>query len=313
MEGVWRLLHFANAGREFHPQHTFFNGQCFNWFQFDSTFASVFQSHLLEIKPDPQGLLYRLTPDTDQFEPCLRSYFQLDVSISDLYTTWAAIDPSLKPAIDAKSGMRILRQDPWECTISFLCSQNNNIKRITSLLDSLRSHFGVLITHKHGKNWYSFPTLAALKQATLTELRSIGLGYRAEYVQKICLEIEEKGGEMWLKNLRGASNISLNLQKLTGIGPKVADCIALFALDEKSRVPIDVHMWRVAKTMFHRELRGFTNVNKENYGVVNGLFREKYGEYAGWAHSLLYSMEISSPVSKRKRTESAVGKRLKQK
>lgn len=305
MEQTWRLLCFANAAKEFHPSHTFFNGQCFNWVQVESVYISVFQQRLLEVQTDPKGLLYRLTPDSDDLEEALRSYLQLDVSMQSLFTQWIQADSNLQSAAHAKQGMRVLRQDPWECTISFICSQNNNIKRITKMLDSLRARFGQLIAHKYERDWFAFPSLTHLSQASLSDLKGLGLGYRAEYVQKTCGQVRAKGGEEWLKGLRGQSHASSELMELAGVGPKVADCIALFALDARARVPIDVHMWRVAKGLFSGELKSYGNLNKESYELANRLFRERYGEYAGWAHSyllhrLLYSEAISPPV-KRKR------------
>ena len=282
---TWRLLSFANAAKEFHPAHTFFNGQCFNWVHVESVYVSVFQQKLLEVQPDSKGLLYRITPNEDNAEEALRSYFQLDVSMNSLFSEWCQADSSLQPAANAKQGMRVLRQDPWECTISFICSQNNNIKRITKMLESLRTRFGQLITHKYERDWFTFPTLAQLSQATLADLRGLGLGYRAEYVQKTCTQVRGKGGEAWLQALRSNNSPSAHLMELAGVGPKVADCIALFALDARARVPIDVHMWRVAKGLFRQELRSYGSLNRESYELTNGLFREKYGEYAGWAHS----------------------------
>lgn len=304
MEQTWKLLGFANATKEFHPAHTFFNGQCFNWVQVESVYVSVFQHRLLEVQTHPKGLQYRLTPDTDDLEAALTAYLQLDVSMQSLFTQWIQADSNLQPATNAKQGMRVLRQDPWECTISFICSQNNNIKRITKMLDSLRTRFGQLIAHKYERDWFTFPSLAHLSQASLADLKGLGLGYRAEYVYKTCNQVRAKGGEDWLNGLRGQSSASSELMELAGVGPKVADCIALFALDARARVPIDVHMWRVAKGLFPQELGSYANLNRESYELTNRLFRERYGEYAGWAHSylsyrLLYSEAISPPVKRK--------------
>lgn len=101
-------------------------------------------------------------------------------------------------------GIRCLRQDPWECTLSFICSQNNNIKRITSLVKSIRHYYGTKICTEGGDDIYAFPSFESFSEkVTEQSLRSLGFGYRAPYIVKSTQFIKEKGGEVWLNEMRG--------------------------------------------------------------------------------------------------------------
>jgi len=134
-------------------------------------------------------------------------YLNSKVSVADLYTDWSKRDPKyFEPIAKPLIGMRCLRQDPWECTISFICSQNNNIKRITQLVTAIRNNFGQPIPTSTAEvtGLYSFPTLTAFKAgASDQKLRELGFGYRAPYIVESLKTIERNGGETWIRGLRG--------------------------------------------------------------------------------------------------------------
>jgi N-glycosylase/DNA lyase len=164
-------------------------------------------------------------------------------------------------------GIRVVRQDPWECICSFIFSSNNNIKRIHKGLQGLRQKYGkylcsVIPSTKIDNSWevshspglkgskeeaiggyfdlYEFPTIDALRQVSEQEFRDMGMGYRAKFLQETIHTICEKGGHAWLDSLRhmGTQQVQDELIKLSGIGLKVADCIALFSLDQSSAIPV---------------------------------------------------------------------------
>ena len=117
-------------------------------------------------------------------ETILRNYFQLDVNLSDLYLTWAKADPNFDKISKHFEGIRILRQEPVECLFAFICSSNNNIARITSMVEKLALHYGEKIAEVDGIPYHSFPAVSALAAAGVEEkLRSLGFGYRAKYIQ----------------------------------------------------------------------------------------------------------------------------------
>ena len=132
-----------------------------------------------------------------------------NANVEELYKTWSERDPKFFGKVASPLvGIRCLRQDQWECTLSFICSQNNNIKRITSLVKAIRNNFGQRICSAQvfdkPEDIYAFPSFEAFKsKATEAKLRQLGFGYRAPYIVKSTKLIADKGGETWLAGLRG--------------------------------------------------------------------------------------------------------------
>ena len=152
-------------------------------------------------------------------------------------------------------GARLLRQPPAECLFAFICSSNNNVKRIAGMVDRLCSAYGTpLGTDAWGGVHYTFPTLQALAQADEDKLRALGFGYRAKFITQSASRLAElsptDGGNGWLAALRGKEVTSQQavqqLCTLPGVGPKVAACVALFSLDKHDCIPVDTHVWQFA-------------------------------------------------------------------
>ncbi|KAJ4790320.1 N-glycosylase/DNA lyase [Rhynchospora pubera] len=189
-----------------------------------------------------------------------------------------------------------MRQDPVECVFQFLCSSNNNIKRIekmVSVLESYGSHLG----SAGGFEFYQFPSIERLASIAETELRQAGFGYRAKYVVGTAKALQGKpgGGEKWLSSLRQMELGAVidALCTLPGVGPKVAACIALFSLDQHHAVPVDTHVWKIATRYLMPELGGMSLTPKLCNRVAEA-FVAKYGKYAGWAQNVLFIGELSS-------------------
>ena len=125
-------------------------------------------------------------------------------------------------------------------------------------------------------------------------LRMLGFGYRAAYISKTAKQIMAAGGKEYLFSLRSLpyDNAKKELLKLTGIGPKVADCILLMSLDKPSAIPIDTHMFQIAAQKYLPHLRERKTVTDKVYEEISEHFRSLYGDYAGWAHSVLFSADL---------------------
>ncbi|KRY60696.1 Spectrin alpha chain [Trichinella britovi] len=179
---------------------------------------------------------------------CLRDYFQLGTPIADMHSHWSAMDPRFAEAHRRHPGVRVLRQDPFECLIAFICSSNNNIPRITSMINRLCERFGErIVVGRH--SYYDFPTAEALSAMHAEgSLRRLGFGYRARFVVEASRIVQDRGRD-WLQSLRHCSYevASGQLQRLPGVGQKVADCVCLMALDKTDAVPVDTHVWRLTR------------------------------------------------------------------
>ena len=242
----------------------------------------------------------------------LHDYFQLSVNLESLYTRWGErSDKKFRSIAKALPGMRVVRQDPVECLFSFICSSCNNIPRITQMLDFLRSKYGDLLWKDKtaGVECYSFPTIETLANIPLTynpktnkpeamPLRETGhsFGYRAESIVHTAQSLNgmtEPAGKDFLHGLRDCDHAAVRreLLKFRGVGPKVADCVALFSLDQTSCVPVDTHVWQIACRDFDPTLKDVT-CTPGRHERVNNLFVDCFGDHAGWAHSVLFAAEL---------------------
>ncbi|KAJ8605146.1 hypothetical protein CTAYLR_000486 [Chrysophaeum taylorii] len=220
----------------------------------------------------------------------LREYFQVSETLEPLYARWAGCDPRMAEVAAAIEGARVIRQDPVECLTAFICSSNNNIPRITLMLRRLRERFGTRLC----EGVHAFPTLEALAAANEADLRDLGFGYRAPYVVATARLALEKGGRDYLLGLRGQPRLDVQtrLLEFKGVGRKVADCVALFSLDIADAIPVDTHVWRLARRDFDPTLQDVRSLTPAVYERVGDLFRDRFGDRAGWAHSLLFAAEL---------------------
>ncbi|KAI7869961.1 OGG1 protein type 2e [Spinellus fusiger] len=224
----------------------------------------------------------------------LRDYFQLDtVSLASCYQQWSEADPHFHKIMAIK-GIRMLRQDPWECLVGFICSSANNITRITRMVKALRIHYGPKIATIDGRDYHGFPSISALAQPNVEkELRTLGFGYRAKYIVNTATKMmtdHPEAPEAWLKGLRKVpySEAKLALLSMPGVGPKVADCVCLSSLDHAKAIPVDTHVWQIAlrdygfKTKHPRT----KTLTAKLYDQIGDHFRGLFGDYSGWAQSV---------------------------
>ncbi|KAJ1975464.1 8-oxoguanine glycosylase ogg1, partial [Dimargaris verticillata] len=247
----------------------------------------------------------------------LTDYFQTHVNLHDNYQRWSALDTNFRAKALCFPGVRVLAQDPWENLVSFICSANNHIKRITSMVDQLATHFGQHVADYGGYAFYCFPTVSELAHPNLeAQLRQLGFGYRAKYIHQTVQHLQLKHGKQatrWLQSLRQApySEARAELLQLAGIGPKVADCICLMSLDKPEAIPVDTHVWQIARRDYafrhshvgtrksYKDKGGFSDrpktLSKGEYEAVGDHFRKTFGAYAGWAHSAIAHSALPSP------------------
>eukprot|EP00047_Mylnosiga_fluctuans_P018930 m.76585 g.76585 ORF g.76585 m.76585 type:complete len:385 (-) comp7880_c0_seq3:233-1387(-) len=284
-------LSLGAGARSLRPEIALANGQSFSWAAHGDTWRAVIDGVLVAVRQLPDDTHVRaLSPCTFDLAARMRDYFQLGADLESLYAEWSRGHKRMEAIGRAIPGMRVLRQDPVECLFSFICSSNNNIPRIQSLVDKLRQHYGVLVADGH----HAFPTLEALQRADEGRLRELGFGYRAAFIVKAAQQLADLGGAQWLSGLRLADRETTQtaLMQLHGVGQKVADCVALFCLDKHDVVPVDTHVLQIARRDFPRECGPCTKMNKQVYSTIGDTFRSRFGTHAGWAHSLMFTAEL---------------------
>lgn len=220
------------------------SGQCFRIYKIkDSPNIGVYEvmsaRMCLRIIHDKSQREYHFVCEEDEFHNYWENYFDLQTDYSQFYDKIRKEDAGFVcVSAEYGYGIRILRQDYWETIVSFLISQNNNIPKIKKSIEALCEKFGQPI-NRYGILRYTFPTKDELQNATIEELQSCGLGYRAEYVYNVI----HLPAEALTPDYE-------SLQKIAGIGPKVASCIMLYGAHDMSQFPIDTWMEKVLNSIY---------------------------------------------------------------
>jgi N-glycosylase/DNA lyase len=213
--------------------------------------SCALKGRILTLRQDSSSLHYRAIfpsppPAIDDTPELLRDYFNLSIDLSALYKTWSSRDANFCKKAAAFAGVRILRQDPWENVVSFICSSNNNISRISQMVQNLCLTWGPRLGElpEDGTVYHDFPKPEALVQPGVEQkLRELGFGYRAKYIAAAAKMVVEQHPPGWLEGLRDVpyKEAHEKLLLLPGVGPKVADCVCLMSLDKMGAVPVDTH------------------------------------------------------------------------
>ncbi|GLA01900.1 8-oxoguanine glycosylase ogg1 [Aspergillus niger] len=306
-------------------------GQSFRWHNVPDTdeWRCVLHGRLLSLKQDPTHLYYRTyrtyrttqSPkpkinDDDTTLSLLTHYFNLSANLTSLYTEWSAQDPNFRKKAPQFTGIRILRQDAWEALISFICSSNNNIARISQMVEKLCLNYGPFIASINGRAYHGFPAPDALTAHDVEgKLRGLGFGYRAKYIYQTAVMVAKERESGWLDSLcnpecpawgveaapagemkpegrEGYREAHEKLLELQGVGPKVADCVCLMGLGWGEAVPVDTHVWQIAQRDYKFGKGGNKSLTKVTYDAVGNHFRKLWGKEAGWAHSVLFTADL---------------------
>ncbi|RHZ65968.1 8-oxoguanine glycosylase OGG1 [Aspergillus thermomutatus] len=330
-------------------------GQSFRWHNVPESdeWRCVLHGRLLSLKQDPQYLYYRThrspisssTKDPliklssssplrvesnrqvtqngssddshdDETLKLLKHYLNLSSNLTGLYTQWSSQDPNFKKKAPQFTGIRILRQDAWEALVSFICSSNNNIARISQMVEKLCVNYGPLVATVGDRTYHDFPAPEALTADDVeSRLRSLGFGYRAKYIHQTALIVVKEREQGWLDSLRNPESPVLGVEPvsggemrpegregyryaheqllgLQGVGPKVADCVCLMGLGWGEAVPVDTHVWQIAQRDYKFGRGAHKSLTKATYDAVGNHFRKLWGKEAGWAHSVLFTADL---------------------
>ncbi|XP_059222967.1 N-glycosylase/DNA lyase isoform X1 [Stomoxys calcitrans] len=288
---------------------TLLGGQSFRWEKLQITdnenlWKGVACNAYWELKQDTKNLHYKVYSeplstkhDNVFYENLLKRYFRLDFNLNKNVTQWRKSHPHFHEISGNLKAVRVLDQEPLENILSFICSQNNNIKRISTMINWLCSNYGNKIGNFHSKDEYSFPTLESLikhQNELESRLRSAKFGYRAKFIAQSVMKINEFGGYDWFEKLRTLpyNEARIELAKVPGIGFKVADCICLMSLNHLESVPIDTHIFKIAQSVYMPQLRAVKAVTPKIYEEIAEKFRQIYGAYAGWTQAVLFCSEL---------------------
>lgn len=261
-------------------------GQCFRWNkENDDSYTGIWRNNVVNVKKGNGNIIFTGVSSSDNFEEEINKYFDMNRDYEEIKEKLSKIDENMKTSIEYGKGIRILNQELWETIISFIISANNNIPRIKGIIERLSKNYGKKIEW-NGKEYYTFPTPEELKNVTVEEYRSLGLGFRDIRLYETTKMILDK--EVDLEKLQNNPNtieVREKLLSLSGVGPKVADCILLFSTLKRFEVfPIDVWVRRVMNDLYIKN----EDENKVSKKQIENLAKEKFGNLAGLAQQYLF-------------------------
>ena len=270
---------------EFNLPGTLDGGQAFRWHRLedDDGYRGVVGRSVLEVRAAPNGLAVTVvsgqqpSPGTT-YGDVIGRYLGLDDDLEALRAKYAT-DPGLGPAMSGYLGLRLLRQDPWECLCGFICSATSNIPRIKLNMGALAATLGERVGT--GPDDYAFPGPKAVAAAGEQSARDLGWGFRARYLEGAAVAVAS--GALVLESLLDASYEEARdaLVALDGVGPKIADCVLAFSLSKGEAFPVDRWVRRAMEEWY-----GATE--KMTNDEIGRMARERFGEDAAYANQYLF-------------------------
>lgn len=228
---------------------TLLSGQTFRWKRISE---DLFDGVILNKR-------YILNSKLETEDPILLDYFDQDRDYESLRGIIREAHPNLKKAVELSGPLFILRQEPWQVIFSFITSQNNNIKRISNLIENISNLYG----KKIDKERSAFPTITELKDVSEERFKDLSFGFRAKYLRSAI--------DYFLDH--DIKNPSYDdLLKIKGIGDKVASCIYLYGYAHHEYFPIDVHIKRALNN-------DFLGLNVPALKQASGLAQQYIFEY----------------------------------
>jgi len=200
-------------------------------------------------------------------------------------------DKIVRNAVKKYLGLRILKQDPFQCLISFIISSNSNIQRIKTSLENISKKFGTKIKFEN-QEFFLFPKPRKLSKASINEIRSCGVGYRAKFIKDAASMIFSK--EIDFESLKKSKYFETkkSICSIPGVGNKVADCVMLFSLNKLEAFPLDRWMIRILEKYYLNEFHLETKtITEKQYDILHEKIVNHFGPYAGYAQQFLFKME----------------------
>ncbi|NYT07600.1 MAG: 8-oxoguanine DNA glycosylase [Methanomicrobiales archaeon] len=260
--------------RPFSLDHTLSCGQVFRWERQGAWWQGIVGNDLIRVRQEGDILMYE-----SGNEETIRSYFQLDLDLDRILQSIDR-DPVIHGAIGHCRGLRIVRQDPWECLASYICATYANIPGIIKKIQLLCESFGEPFDTEYG-TCYRFPSAEAIASSDLCDIRDCRLGYRSEYLCETARRITDDPA--WAGRIAALScgEARTELMAFRGVGPKVADCVLLFAFARYEVFPVDVWISRIMHGCYGLPI-------PSAYQRIAAEGRAIFGDYAGYAQEYLF-------------------------
>ena len=271
----------ARRGRAVNVGDTVNSGQVFLWRRDGRTWYGIDGRRILRVGPSG-NVRWHGGPGTDFF----RDGDDIDGIIGSV-----SRDRVVRGAVGQYPGLRVVRQDPFQCLVSFVVSSNSSIQRIQDGLERICKRFGTR-TEAWGKEFFLFPEPEALAGASEDAIRGCGVGYRARFVKEAARMVASGRTDLGRLGKLDYYSAKEEILKIPGVGNKVADCVLLFSLDKLEAFPLDRWVIRILGRHYPGRFRlGTGALTDRQYGIIHEEAVGHFGPYAGYAQQFLFKME----------------------
>ncbi len=266
---------------------TLASGQAFRWQPGAGVWTGVIHRHWVQLHGVPGGIEATTAgPVTDW--SWLTHYLQTDLDLPTVLASFPADEP-LRAAVQHARGLRLLRQDPWECLASFILSSTKQIVQIQQIVALVAERYGEPLAVPNGHSpTHAFPSAERLAALSEADLRDCKMGFRAPYLLAAARAVA--GGKLDLERLRGVELAEAReaLITLPGVGPKIADCVLLFAYDFPQAFPVDVWVMKALRRLyFPRRARSPARLQR--------FITTYFGPHSGYAQQYLFHYMRTHP------------------
>ena len=269
---------------DFHPGQTFDCGQCFRFqAREDGSYQGVAFGTLAVFRGKENGIWIE-NVGWDDFQAHWHNFLDLDRDYAAIKES-LGIDPVMREAIAYGSGIRILRQEFFECLISFILSQQNNIPKIKKAVEGIARRFGTRKEYR-GKSYYTFPSARQLEGVEREDLAFLKIGYRDKYILDAVHKV--LSGEIDAEQIQNLPypQAKERLMRINGVGQKVADCVLLFSLGRFDAFPAD--------TWIKKAMLALYGVEEDK---IPAYSREQFGAYSGFAQQYIFYYARSKKIT----------------
>ena len=200
-------------------------------------------------------------------------------------------DETVKKSVKQYEGLRIFKQDPFQCMISFIISSNSNIQKIKNSLEKISKKFGKKVKIQN-KEFFLFPKPEKLANASIEEIKKCGVGYRAPFIKQASKMIVLKKINFKYLEKCNYQEAKKNICLIPGVGNKVADCILLFSLNKLEAFPLDTWMIKILEKYYSNQFNIETKtITEKQYQILHEKIVNYFGPYCGYAQQFLFKME----------------------
>lgn len=273
------------------------SGQAFRWRKVDDVYEGIIYGKQVRLTQPSKEEVFVFGPASRELAEFVASYLALDIDQSDIEERLAACGSHLQKAVELSSGLRTLRQEPWETSIAFIISANNGVANITRVIENLSSSFGDRLEGPFGA-YNAFPKPEQLVSAGHDGIWSCKAGFRTRGICEAAAGVLDGSVDLELIESRSYEVAKKQLIALRGIGEKVADCILLFSMGKYEAFPVDVWIERIVRLLYF-------NGSKLSHKEIRRWAAEEFGDIAGFANQFLFNYGRKFAATSLKRDEIA--------